>query len=238
MANESRIARWAGLTYLLVVAAGFFSLGYVPGKVAAPGNSQAMLANIVSHEGLFRAGIGSLMVEQVVFLLLPLLLFLLLGAVNRAVAVALAMATLVATAVPIALVGVSHRLDALWLLTNPGGLPIESVHAMASLSLITYDHPIFVANLLWGLWLLPFGYLVFDSGMLPRVVGVLLILGGTGYLVDVFADLLFPAHADTPSDYVHLPAALGEIATCLWLLVMGVRSRDERNDSGQVESPA
>lgn len=222
MTNESRLARWAGLAYLVVVVTGFFSLGYVPGKIAAPGNPQALLANIVSHEGLFRAGIAFFIVEQVAFLLLPLLLFRLLGAVNRVAAVA--MVALAVTAVPIALAGVTHRLDALWLLTVVGDLPVDTMHAMARLSLTSYSHAIFVASLFWGLWLLPFGYLAFNSGIMPRLFGVLLILGGAGYLVDVFADLLLPGYAAMAfSDYVHLPAALGEIGTCLWLLVMGVR---------------
>ena len=237
MTNESRLARWAEFTYLVVVVTGFFSLGYVPGKVAAPGNPPAMLANIVSHDGFFRAGIDTFMVEQVAFLLLPLLLFRLLSTVNRVAAVA--MVALAVTAVPIALVGVAYRLDALWLLTDAGALPMDTVNAMARLSLSSYGHAIFVTSLLWGLWLLPFGYLVFMSGALPRVLGALLILGGAGYLVDVFADLLLPLYADTTfSNYVHLPAALGEMGACLWLLVVGVRARDGQERSSLARSAA
>lgn len=225
MTNENRLARCAGLVYLVVVVTGFFSLGYVPGRLAAPGDPPAMLANIVAHEALFRAGIVSFMIEQVAFLLLPLLLFRLLHRVHQRAAVA--MVALAITAVPIALIGVMHRLDALWLLTDGHGLPMETMTPLALLALKSYGHAIFVASLFWGLWLLPFGYLVFTSGMLPRLTGLLLMLGGIGYLVDVFADLLLPGYADTAfSNYVHLPAALGEIGTCLWLLLMGVRAGD------------
>lgn len=224
MTNEARIARWAGLVYLVVVVTGFFSMGYVPGKIAAPGNPQALLGNIVSHEMLFRAGIAAFMVEQVAFLALPLLLFRLFGTVHRGMAVT--MVALAVAGVPIALVAVAHRLDALLLLTDAGSLPIDTAHAMAWLSLKTYGRDIFVASLFWGLWLFPFGWLVIRSGMLPRVLGVLLILGGTGYLVDIFSELLLPGYAGMAfSNYVHLPAALGEVGTCLWLLVMGARVR-------------
>ena len=75
MADEKRIGRWAGLVYLIVVVTEFFSLGHVPGQLAAPGNPQAALDNIVSHETLFRMGIAAFVVEQVAFLVLPLLLF-------------------------------------------------------------------------------------------------------------------------------------------------------------------
>lgn len=223
MTNESRLARWAGLVYLLVVVTGFFSLGYVPGKLAAPGNHEAMLANIISQQTLFRAGIAAFMVEQVAFLALPLLLFRLFDRTHRHAAVA--MVVLAITGVPIALVGVAHRLDALLLLTDAGNLPVETAHAMAWLSLKAWGHDIFVASLFWGLWLFPFGWLVMRCEKLPRLLGVLLMLGGAGYMIDIFGELLLTGYADTAfSGYVHLPAAAGEVGTCLWLLVMGVRT--------------
>lgn len=224
MTNESRLARCAGLVYLVVVVTGFFSLGYVPGKLAAPGNHEAVLANIVSQQGLFRAGVAAFLVEQVAFLALPLLLFRLLGGIHRRAAVA--MVALALASVPIAVLGVAHRLDALQLLTDAGGLPLDTAHAMAWLSLKAYGHALFVASLFWGLWLFPFGWLVMRCGRLPRVLGALLMLGGTGYVIDVFGTLLLEGYAQTAfSDVVHLPAAVGEVGTCLWLLVMGMRAR-------------
>lgn len=223
MTGESRLARWAGLVYLVVVVTGFFSLGYVPGKFAAPGNPEAMLASIVSQQALFCAGIAAFMVEQIAFLALQLLLFRLFDGIHRHAAVA--MVVLAVTGVPVALVGVAHRLDALLLLTDAGGLPVETARAMAWLALKAWGHDIFVASLFWGLWLFPFGWLVMRSGKLPRILGVLLILGGAGYMIDIFGELLLTGYVDTAfSDYVHLPAAVGEVGTCLWLLVMSVRA--------------
>lgn len=222
MADEKRIGRWAGLVYLIVVVTGFFSLGYVPGQLAAPGKPQTVLDNIVSHETLFRMGIAAFVVEQIAFLVLLLLLYRLFAAVSRHLA--MAMMALAIVSVPIALVGVAHRLDALLLLTDAGHLPVETARAMAWLSLRSHGHDIFAASVFWGLWLFPFGYLAIRSGKLPRLLGALLILGGTGYLIDIFGELLLPGYADMAfSNYVHLPAAFGEVGTCLWLLVMGVR---------------
>lgn len=232
MTHEQRLARCAGLVYLIVVATGFFSLAYVPGKIAAPGNAQAVLDNIVSHDALFRVGMAAFLVEQAAFLLLPLMLFQLFRRVHLAAAVA--MVALALPRVPLALAGVAHRLDALQLLTDTGGLPLQTAQAMARLSMKTYGNDIFIASLFWGLWLMPFGYLVFRSRMLPQMLGVLLMLGSAGYLDAVFGDLLVPGYSATPfSDYVHLPAALGEVGTCLWLLLMGVRSRHDPGRSGQ-----
>ena len=142
-----------------------------------------MLANVVAHEALFRAGIVSFMIEQVAFLLLPLLLFRLLHRVHQRVAVA--MVALAVTAVPVALIGVMHRLDALWLLTDSHGLPVATATALASLALKSYGHAIFVASLFWGLWLAPLGYLIAVSRSLPRLLGWLLMAGSLGYVIDV-----------------------------------------------------
>ena len=80
------------------------------------------------------------------------------------------------------------------------------------------------AGLFWGLWLLPFGWLVLRSGRIPRVLGLLLVLGGIGYVVQVFGGLV-PGFSDSALiGYVRLPAALGEIGSCLWLLVVGARA--------------
>lgn len=222
MTDESRLARRAGLVYLVVVATGFFSQGYVPGKLAAPGDPQALLANIVAHEALFRAGIAAFMVEHVTFLLLPFLLFRLLQAVHRGAAVA--MVVLAVVGVPISLVAVAHRWDALLFLTHAPGMSIDMAHALAQLSLKSYAADILVASVFWGLWLLPFGYLLLRCGRLPRVLGGLLMLGGVGYLVDIFSELLLPGYAHIAFfDYVHLPAAFGEVGICLWLLLLGIR---------------
>ncbi len=89
-----------------------------------------------------------------------------------------------------------------------------------------YDNRVFVSEIFWGLWLLPFGYLVFKSGFLPKTLGVLLMLGCFSYLIDFFGRLLFPHHA-VPG-FVMLPASLGEIGICLWLTIMGARKEVAR----------
>jgi hypothetical protein len=227
MATERSIGRWAGAVYLVVVVTGIFSLGYVPGQLRAPNDPQAMLGNLLSHQRLFQAGIAAFLVEQVAFLLLPLILFRLLHHVHRQVAVA--MVALAVTAVPIALVAASQRLDALAVLTDTrfsASVNQDVLNAMALQSLQAWDHGIFMATLFWGLWLLPFGYLVSKSGMLPKVFGVLLMLGCVGYAANVFGELLVPGYSTTVfSDYATVPASLGEIGICLWLLVVGARPR-------------
>lgn len=225
MMRENRISRLAGLLYLIVVVTGIFSLAYVPSKITVANNLPATVQNIIESESLFRLGIASFLIEQVAFLLLPIVLFRLLRTVHRSMAVL--MVTLAVVSIPIALVSVSHRLDVLSLLTRASldQAPIpEHVLDAVRRALDSYSNGLLVTSLFWGLWLFPFGYLVLKSGFLPKLLGLLLMLGCLGYMTDVFGALLVPHYSDLPiSNYMLLPAAAGEIGTCLWLLLVGVR---------------
>ena len=79
-----------------------------------------------------------------------------------------------------------------------------------------------IAQMFFGLWLLPLGYLVLRSGWFPKVLGVLLIVGGVGYVVDLFVQFLAPGVAEVIEAFVVAPAAVGELWFVAWLLVKGV----------------
>ena len=217
MNSESRISRLAGALYLVVVVTGLFSLMYVPSRITVSGDPHATLENIVANGGLFRAGIAAFLVKQVAFLLLPLALYKLLRPVHERVAVL--MVALAVVSVPIALVSLSNRLDVLDMLA---GEPIDGeLQTQVMRAMNAYGNGLLITTLFWGLWLLPFGYLVIRSGFLPKLLGAFLVLGGLGYVTEVFwqirvPDVRFPGT-------VLLAAAIGEIGICLWLLVVGVR---------------
>lgn len=223
---RTTIARIAGLLYLVVVLAGIFSIAYVPSQTQVAGDAAATVAKITANTGLFRAGVAAGLVCYTAFLLLPLALFRLLHPHGRTAAVL--MVALAAASVPVSLFNLTHKLDVLTLLGNASELHAfgaELVTAQVMLALKAYGNGLLVSKLFWGLWLLPFGWLVFTSRLLPRALGVLLVLGCFGYVIDVFVRLLAPEFAATPmAGYITLPATLGEIGTCLWLLVFGVRA--------------
>lgn len=210
-----RDGRLAGALYLIVVLAGMHCLAYVPGQVGDT------LGQASAHAGMFRSGIASFLVMQVAFLLLPLALYRVLADVDRPAAIA--MVALAVVSVPIGLVAVTHRLEALALLDPAATGTTDAMESAFALCLQRYSHGLRIASLFWGLWLLPFGWLVLRSGRLPRVLGLLLVLGGLGYVAQVFGGLV-PAIADAPwLRYVRMPAAFGEIGSCLWLLLFGAR---------------
>ena len=225
MTSLDRTGRTAGALYLIVVVTGFFSLVYVPGHLNLAGDAQEVARNITADDSLYRLGILSWLVNQVAFVLLPLAFYRLFGAVHRDAAVA--MVALVLVSVPISLVAAVDRLDALSAIASEPQLRAIAPQFRQALmleSLSAYRNAILIAQLFWGLWLLPLGYLVVKSGMVPKVLGVLLMLGCVGYLVEVAGDLLFMGYRATPLRWlVTLPGAVGEIGLCIWLLVRGAR---------------
>lgn len=218
-------ARTAGVLYLIVVLAGIFSIAYVPSKLFVRDDAAATAANILAQETLYRFGIFAGFVCYTAFLLLPLALYRLLAHVDKRAAVL--MVALASVSVPLAFVNLGHKLDVLTLLEGADrfrAFSAEQINAMAMLSLDAYRNGILVSEIFWGLWLLPFGYLVFQSGLLPKLLGVLLMLGCFGYLADVAGTLLVPGYSDSVfAGVVTLPASVGEISTCLWLLIAGAR---------------
>ena len=217
--------RMAGVLYVIVIVTGVFSLVYVPGKIHLTGTAEAVAESITSHQALYRLSILSWLVNSVAFAVLPLALYRLFHEVHRHAAIL--MVTFALMSIPVALIASANELDVLSLIA--GKPPLEAIsvehrNAMMMQSLNAYDNGMFVAQLFWGTWLLPLGYLVLRSELIPRVFGVLLLLGGVGYLVDEIGDLLYQGFGTTlVAQFVSLPAAAGEIGLGFWLLLRGVR---------------
>jgi len=222
MDSQANTARLAGLLYAINVATGIFALQYVPSQLIVSNDIPLSLDHLRTSESLFRAGIAANVICHVAFVLLPLVLYRLLSPVHRHAAVAMVVLALVS--VPMDLIAVANQLDVLSFLHNDtyrhNLAPDLSYVTLQSL-LDAFDNKIVMAQVFWGLWLLPFGYLVFRSGFLPRLLGILLMLGCFSYLITVFIQILAPSQ-HVP-DFVMLPAACGEIGIALWLLAAGVR---------------
>ena len=225
MNSNKRVARTAGLLYLTVVLTGIFSLVYVPSQITVPGDASATVGNIVAAQLLFRLGIVAGLICYTAFLLLPLALYKLLSPVRTNAAVL--MVAFAVVSVPISFVSILNKLDILTLLSGADYLKAftaDQLQARVMLSLAAYSNGILVSSLFWGLWLLPFGYLVFKSGILPRVLGILLIIGCFGDVFDFLGRALFSGYADTAlASLATYPGSFGEIGICLWLLIMGAR---------------
>lgn len=221
--TPSSRARLAGTLYLIVVLTGIFSLLYVPSRLFTD-DAVLQFNRIREAESLFRWGIAAGIICYLAFTFLPLVLYTIFHQTDRSAAVL--MVVLALLSVPISFMNLAHKLQVLDLLHQGQGMSLETGAAAVQLQLQAYDHGIFILQVFWGLWLFPFGYLVYRSGLVPRILGILLMLGCLGYLIQVFVPLLYPGYRQwSMRSLVSLPASLGEIGTCLWLLIMGVRTR-------------
>lgn len=212
------LARVAGFLYLIMAPLGIFGILYVPSIIIVPGDAAATANNIMASESLFRLSIVSALLTQVVFIFLVLFLYQLLKPVNKSHA--LLMVILVLVAVPIAMLNELNQFAALLLLSGADYLPAfepDQLHSQVMLFVDLHEDGILIAQIFWGLWLLPLGLLVFKSGFLPRFLGVLLVIGCFGYVIDSFALILFPSFKPIAQF-----TFIGELLLPLWLLIKGV----------------
>jgi hypothetical protein len=139
------------------------------------------------------------------------------------------MVLLAVVVVPMYFINVQNEFTVLSLISTSSnfyGLTAEQIQSQVLLYLEQYDNGMRIIHIFSGLWLFPFGYLVFKSGFLPKVFGILLMLGCFGYLIIFLGNTLIPNFSELGiSSYISLPASLGEIGICLWLLIMGAKDK-------------
>lgn len=224
-----KTARIAGGLYLLLILFGIYSLLYVPSQLIDWDNAALTAANIRGNELLFRSGIVCGLLAYLVFLFLPLQLYQLLYSVHKKAAIL--MVVLAVISVPISLLNYGHQFAAMSLSRGVGYLSSispENVDFLILSHLEQYNDGNLIAQLFWGLWLFPLGFLVFRSGILPKILGLILMVGSVGYTLDFFCRALFPDYGTTAiSGIITIPASIGEIGICLWLLIMGIRVRKQ-----------
>lgn len=227
MISEKKIARIAGLLYLGVVITGIFSLMYVPKTLIVWNNATTTINNIASNQALYRLGIVSGLLCYTFFLFLPFVLYKLLNRVNDTLAKLMVYIAFVS--VPVYFINVQNEFTILSLVDGANimnGFSTEQVKSMVMLYLDQYENGMRMVHIFSGLWLLPFGYLVYKSGFLPKVLGILLILGGMGYLINFMGNTLVSNYSEMGiASYIRLPASIGEIGICFWLLVMGIKNK-------------
>lgn len=225
MNTNKNTARAAGFFYLIVVITGMFSLAYIPQRLIDWNNSRATFNNITTSPSLFRLGIYSSILCYVAFTFLPLFLYKLLRTVNESHA--RAMVILALLSVPLSFNNLRHKYAALTLTGNETflqNISVEDLQSKLMFSLHQYNDGILLATVFWGLWLFPFGLLVYRSGFIPKFLGVLLMLGCVGYLVNFTGDTLLENYSQIGiGKYMSMLPALAEIGTCFWLLFFGLQ---------------
>jgi hypothetical protein len=216
--SPKRLARIAGLLYLGLVLFMAPPALVVRERVRVPGDAAATAANIAENATLFRLGFVSDLVGITLYLLLGIALYLLLRHVNGNVAAVLMLFVALGTA--IYSVNLLNHLAALMSATNGGS------EGLALLFLDLHGYGYNVAQVYFGLWLLPLGYLAYKSGYFPQVLGVLLMVAAGVHLVEVLTHLLFPDVGEGVILLIQVPAIVAEFWMLGYLLVKGVRVPD------------
>jgi hypothetical protein len=215
-AIPQRYARVAGFLYLLVVPLGILSL-FISSRLVMTSDGAATVSNLIASASLFRLGIVSDLLASLVMLLVVFFLYEIFKSVDQSAA--FLMVVLVMVAVPIAMFDQLNHFAALQLVSGADYLKVftpEQLQTLVLFFLRLNDRGAEIAFLFWGLWLFPLGYLVFKSGFLPRMIGVILMVTCLGYPLQSFASFL------GYSLNIGMFAVLGEVVFILWLLIKGI----------------
>lgn len=230
------VARVTGGLYVLymvasVVANALGSIGL--------GDADQVFAALTTNPVSFRLGLLVAFVSAFLFLATAWGLYVVLQRVNRE----WSLLFLLLNAVGVALHCASMLpLVAALQLADPAGAGLHDftaaqADALALWSIGVYKTGFVTTQLFFGTWLFPLGYLIYRSGFLPRLLGVLLILDGIAEMIWLFQALVLPTHPEirVPGTYVSL---LAEVGLALWLLVRGVKIVDKGAGSPQAGLPS
>jgi hypothetical protein len=199
---------------------------YIQDKLIVSGNAAATANNIAAHQTLFRLGILSDLFTATMSIFLTLALYRLFKAVDQGLAVVMViLGALMVT--PIYFLNTINDAAALVLVRGADFLAVfdqPQREALAMLFLRLHNHGVVVNEVFWGLWLFPFGLLVYRSRFLPRLLGVWLMLNCCAYVALSVTGILWPQYQARVWN-VTFPVMFGELAIMLWLIVLGAKER-------------
>jgi hypothetical protein len=216
-------ARIGGVLYLILILVGMFAVIFVRDRLIVAGDATATANNIMASPLLWHIGISADMIMHVCDIPIMLIIYILLRPVNKNIALLALLFNLVQTAVLVAnklnLVAALLQLESADYLK---AVDPNQLHAQMYLSLKLHDIGFGIGLIFFGFTCLVNGYLIFKSGYLPRTIGVLIQIAGLCYLTNSFALLLDPEFAQIIFPAILIPAFIGELSFCLWLIVKGV----------------
>lgn len=210
-------ARIAGLLYLFGNPFAPFFLLILPSRLIVRGDAAGTARNIMASESLFRLGIVDLLYNSILSIFLVMALYQVLKVVNKNMAWLMVIFALVG--VPIGMLNELSNLAALQLLNGADYLSVftaQQLQALAYFFIRLHGQGLNINMIFWGLWLFPMGFLVFKSGFLPRIIGVMLVIACIGYVVQSFAVFLGYNLS------IMFITGWGELMLGLWLLIKGV----------------
>ena len=220
--NIASMARTTGFLYLIFMVIAIPADALARSPLIVFGDAAATASNIVAHEWQFRIGIVGDLVSIVFFLLAAWGLYVLLKPVNKGLALLFVLLNLGGVAVYS--INLLNQLAAVLLLSGADYLKVfqvEQLQALAMFFLNLHQNGYWIAQIFFGAWLFPLGYLVYKSGFLPRILGIVMMIHCVGWLLTTLQWFLFPGLAAIT--YLTYPLGfISEFGLTLWLVIKGV----------------
>ena len=215
MNSIKNLARLTGATYLLMVPFGIIGILYLPNVIFVTDDMATTISNIVANKQMFHFSIFASLIVQLIQIILVLLLFKLLSHASKTAGIL--MIAFIIPAVSIAMLNEVSLLAISSLVSGAAytaSFTAEQIQGLVGLLFEMHQSGVFVAQIFWGLWLFPMGYLAYHSGYIPKIIGVLLMIGCFGYLADSLLFVLDINIGFTVSEFTFL----GEVLLPLWLI--------------------
>lgn len=220
MNSINKIARGAGLAYVLIIILSMLKLIFV-GKLIVPENDAATTNNIMANELLFRIGVANDIIVFVLVVLLSLALYVILKKVNKNLAL-LALLMRFGEGIIGGVVTVLSGLIPLLLLNGEAVFETEQLQALVGLFLDVQTAGLYIVMIFMGLGGTVFCYLFFKSKSIPRILAAWGILTYLTMLIFSFVNILLPNLPEMIAIVLYTPGGLFEVIIGLWLLFKGV----------------
>jgi hypothetical protein len=217
--NVQRYTRVAGVLLLVSIVAGGFGEAYAPSKLNVSGDAAATVANIKSFEFIYRLGFAAFLIESFADITLALIFYALLKPVSKELSLLAAFFGLMGTAL-FAFAELFYLVPTLFMTAGPWkAFSAALIDELILLSLRFYQFAAMIFSGYYGIAWIVRAYLMFRSGYLPKFLGVLMGIGGIGFLARNFLLILAPSYASPLLLMLLFPGAL---VLMVWLLVKGV----------------
>ena len=223
MNSPQKTARIAACIFLSIFFLGMSTELFIRPGMIVPEDAEVTVRNIAASESLFQLSLMSDLLRQVLLMALPLMLYKLLKPVSKALASLMVIFALVG--VSISMINELNHCAVLLLSSNGGYLTAFNADQLNTLVMFFLElrkYGTYIPQLL-SVWVFLLGYLVFKSGFLPRILGILLMLGGVCYTASAVLFFIFPSFDAT---IFGLFAFIGETLFYLWLLIKGVNVKE------------
>lgn len=226
--ESHRLARLAGVLYLLTIPTTGAWYGL---SASVLGGESVTLADIAANRGMLEVAIVLGAIGHLNHLALLAVLHRLLAPFGK-IAANLMFAFLAAS-VPLAFVAIARQLDLFALLDGAHGLATlgaDDLQAQVALTVAAYSSAFNTQTVFWGMWLLPLGWLLLRSGLVPKALAVLILFGVPFYVMTFIGPILYPGYAESLFGRVFglltgVPEMIGEVGTALWLAIAGARRK-------------